>query len=150
MGSKNMRNHWILHVRALKTGLKVVHWNRNVLPSMYWLYMCCVFLNKLLYLSYYIQHGLILVINQLNAQIMFIGPCIIVIVEEWKINLMSLPILFHFLCARHVSDINISIIKRLRLFCWITTLVYCSWIPLQPNHTETPTHIEPRTIRPIL
>ena len=20
-----------------------------------------------------------------------------------------------------------------------------SWIPLQPNHTETPTHIEPRT-----
>jgi len=38
---------------------------------------------------------------------------------------------------------------------------YCSWlqaeavlqpatrIPLQPNHTESPTHIEPRTIRPI-
>jgi len=22
-------------------------------------------------------------------------------------------------------------------------------IPLQPNHTETPTHIEPRTIRPM-
>jgi len=36
---------------------------------------------------------------------------------------MSLGILFHSLCAQHVSDINISIIKSLRLFCWITTLV---------------------------
>ena len=36
---------------------------------------------------------------------------------------MSLAILFHFLCAQHVSDINISIIRSLRLFCWITTLV---------------------------
>ena len=24
-----------------------------------------------------------------------------------------------------------------------------TWIPLQPNHTESPTHIEPRTIRPM-
>ena len=30
---------------------------------------------------------------------------------------------FHFLCAKHVSDINIAIIRSLRLFCWITTLV---------------------------
>ena len=36
---------------------------------------------------------------------------------------MSLCILFHFLCAQHVSDINISIIRTLRLCCWITTLV---------------------------
>ena len=36
---------------------------------------------------------------------------------------MSLAILFHFLCAQHVSDINISIIRSLRIFCWITTLV---------------------------
>ena len=36
---------------------------------------------------------------------------------------MSLAILFHFLCAQHVSDINISIIRILRLFCWISTLV---------------------------
>ena len=87
---------------------------------------------------------------------------------------MSLAILFHFLCAQHVSDINISIIRTLRLFCWITTLVvlflvWCmlefrcgwvgvvsmlqaeaqlvvlqpaTWIPLQPNRTETPTHIK--------
>jgi len=31
------------------------------------------------------------------------------------------------LCSQHVSDINISITRSLRLFCWITTLVYCSW-----------------------
>jgi len=36
---------------------------------------------------------------------------------------MSLAILFHFLYAKHVSDINISIIRSLRLFCCITTLV---------------------------
>ena len=36
---------------------------------------------------------------------------------------MSLAILFHFLCAQHVSDINIAIFRSLRLFCWITTLV---------------------------
>jgi len=36
---------------------------------------------------------------------------------------MSLAILFHFLYAQHVSDINIPIIRSLRLFCWITTLV---------------------------
>ena len=47
----------------------------------------------------------------------------LVLVEEKKTNLMSLAILFHFLCAQHVSDINISIIRILRLFFWITTLV---------------------------
>jgi len=88
---------------------------------------------------------------------------------------MSLAILFHFLCAQNVSDINISIIRSLRLFCWITTLVvlflvrcvlefWCRWVgvvsvlqaeavlqpaSLQPNHIETPTHIEPRTIWPM-
>jgi len=36
---------------------------------------------------------------------------------------MSLAILFHFLCARHVSDINISIVRSLLLCCWITTSV---------------------------
>ena len=36
---------------------------------------------------------------------------------------MPIAILFYFLCAQHVSDINISITRSLRLFCWITTLV---------------------------
>ena len=30
---------------------------------------------------------------------------------------------FYFLCAQHVSDIDISIIRSLRLCCWITTSV---------------------------
>ena len=52
---------------------------------------------------------------------------------------MSLAILLHFLCTRHVSDINISIIRSLRLCCWITTSVvlfsvrcvleiWCCWV----------------------
>jgi len=36
---------------------------------------------------------------------------------------MSLAILFYFLCAQHVSDINISTIRSLRLYWWITTSV---------------------------
>ena len=54
---------------------------------------------------------------------MFIGPCIIAIVDEWNTNLMSLAILFHLLCAQHVSDINMSIFRSLRLCWWITTSV---------------------------
>ena len=63
---------------------------------------------------------------------------------------MSLAILFHFLCAQHVSDINISIIRSLRLFCWDTTLVVlflvrcvleirCGWVPEACNTDTTPT-----------
>ena len=44
---------------------------------------------------------------------MFNGPCIIVIAEELKTNLMSLAILFYFLCTQHVSDINKSIHQEL-------------------------------------
>ena len=36
-------------------------------------------------------------------------------IEERKTNLMSLIILFHLLCAQHVSDINIAIFRSLRL-----------------------------------
>ena len=74
-----------------------------------------------------------------NCNLMFIGPCITVIVEEWKTNLMSLAILFQFLCAQHVSDINISIFRSLWLCRWITTSVvlfsvrcvleiWCGWV----------------------
>ena len=45
------------------------------------------------------------------------------IIDEWKTNLMSLAILFSLLCAQHVSDINISIFRNLRLCWWITTSV---------------------------
>ena len=43
---------------------------------------------------------------------------------NWRIkDQLDVTILFHFLCAQHVSDINMSIIRSLRLFCWIITLV---------------------------
>ena len=57
------------------------------------------------------------------SDLMFIGPCIIVIVEEQKTNLMSLVILFHFLCTQHVSDINISITRSLLLNYHISRFV---------------------------
>jgi len=52
---------------------------------------------------------------------------------------MSFAILFHFLCAQYISDINISIIRSLRLCCWITPSVvlfsvrcvleiWCGWV----------------------
>ena len=75
----------------------------------------------------------------------------------WRI-IDQLAILFHFLCARHVSDITISIITSLRLLYWITTLVVlflvrcvlefrCGWAsacntdttPTQP-HRNSNTH----------
>ena len=44
--------------------------------------------------------------------------------DSWRINdHLDVTCYFHFLCAQHVSDINIAIIRSLRLFCWITTLV---------------------------
>jgi len=56
---------------------------------------------------------------------------------------MPLAILFHFLCAQHVSDINISIIRSLRLFCWITTSCASACdtdtTPTQP-HRNSNTH----------
>ena len=81
---------------------------------------------------------------------------------------MSLAILFHFLCAQHISDINISIIRSLRLFCWITTLIVlflvrcvlefrCGWVGVVSvlqaasacNTDTTPTqpHRNPNTHR---
>jgi hypothetical protein len=50
---------------------------------------------------------------------------------------MSLAILFHFLCAQHVSDINISIIRNLRLCCWITTTCASAF---KTGTTQTQSH----------
>jgi len=87
-----------------------------------------------------------------------------------QLDVTIYEVLFHFFYAQHVSDINTSIIRSLRLFYCITTLVVCScfdvcwsfgvagleWylcsrlhpatrISLQPGHTKTLTHIETRT-----
>jgi len=39
---------------------------------------------------------------------------------------LVINVLFHFFYAQHVSDINTSVIRSLRLFYCITTLVVCS------------------------
>ena len=75
--------------------------------------VCCYIISYLHFTELYI---LSIAVNN-KVFLMFIGPCIIAIVEEQKTNFMSLAILFHFLCAQYVSDINISIIRNLRLFC---------------------------------
>ena len=75
----------------------------------------------------------------------------VIAVEEWKTNLMSLAILFHFLCAQHVSEINISIIRSLRLLphrsscsqfivCWSFVAAgfrWCSFCRLKPANSST-------------
>ena len=83
---------------------------------------------------------------------------------------MSLAILFYFLCAQHVSDINISIIRSLRLCCWITTSVvlfsvrcvlkiWCGWVwvisvlqaeaQLQPQTLKTVQYLTDRDVPPL-
>ena len=51
---------------------------------------------------------------------------------------MSLAILFHFLCAQHVSDINISNIRSLRLIC-SASACNTDTTPNQP-HRNSNTH----------
>ena len=41
-----------------------------------------------------------------NMTLMFIGPCVIVIVDELKTNLMSLVVFISLIFAQHVSNIN--------------------------------------------
>jgi len=53
---------------------------------------------------------------------------------------MSLAILFHFLCAQHISDIDISIIRSLRLFCWISTSVVLFSVAGNTDTTQTQPH----------
>ena len=40
---------------------------------------------------------------------------------------MSLAVLFNVLCAQHVTDINISIIRSLRLICRVISRVVLLW-----------------------
>ena len=76
---------------------------------------------------------------------------------------MSLANLFHFLCAQHVSDINISITRSLRLCCWITTLVvlfsvrcvleiWCGWdiTPTQPHQISNTQRAEEKTTNVVI
>ena len=63
--------------------------------------------------------------------------------------------------AQHVSDVNTSILRSLRLICWVISWVVLLWFdvcwcfslhtdttPPQPNHNVTPTHNEPKQYNP--
>ena len=73
--------------------------------------------------------------------------------------------------AQHVSDVNTSILRNLRLICWVISWVVLLWFdvcwcygvvwlgwcgtrmqadttPPQPNHNVAPTHIEPEQYNP--
>ena len=52
--------------------------------------------------------------------------------------------------ARHVSDVNTSILRSLRIICWVISWVvlHTGTTPPQPYHNETPTHIEPDQFNP--
>jgi len=79
--------------------------------------------------------------------------------------------------AQHVSDVNTAILRTLRLICWVISWIVLLWFdvcwcygvvwlrwcgirmqaealvltdatPPQPNHTVTPTHIEPEQYNP--
>ena len=61
------------------------------------------------------QHIYNYVSLNISNHLMFIGPCIIVIVEELKTNLMSLVVFISLIFAQHISNINMSIFRSLRL-----------------------------------
>jgi len=63
--------------------------------------------------------------------------------NSWRIrdqlDVTSYYVLFHFFYAQHVSDINTSIIRSLRLFLLLgwypcSRLQPATWIPPQPSH----------------
>ena len=63
--------------------------------------------------------------------------------------------------AQNVSDVNTSILRSLRLICWVISWIVLLWYdpyagfslhpnttPPQPNHNLTPTHIVPEQYNP--
>jgi len=64
---------------------------------------------------------------------------IYLLVENKRATWCHLLFLFHFLCALHVSDFNISIIRSLWLFCWICYILQHGYDanPTTPKHRHT-------------
>ena len=57
----------------------------------------------------------------------------------WSFGVVGLAVLFWVRCVLEFRCSWVGVVQ----------LQPATRIPLQPNHTETPTHIEPRTIRPM-
>ena len=111
-----------------------------------------------------------------HNNIMFIGPCIIFISWIKRDQLDVTCFIISLFNAQHVSDVNTSIHRSLRLICWVTSwvvllrfdmcwcyvVVWFGWCgirmhclnlhtdttPPQQNHNVTPTHIEPEQYNP--
>ena len=84
------------------------------------------------YSVHYNKYSLIININFVN--LMYIGPCIIVIVEKWETNLMSQFIKFYF---------TSSILNMFQTLMHPSSGA-CDTDTTPTSHTETPTHIETR------
>ena len=71
--------------------------------------------------------------------------------KSWRIrdqpDVTCYYVLFHFFCAQHVSDINTSIIRNLRLFLLNHHNCYTDTTPTQP-HRNSNTHRN-KNIRPM-
>ena len=74
----------------------------------------------------YLGMSIIIQVQLRNLNLMFLGPCIIVIDEGKKPTRYQLLFLFYFLETQHVSGINMPIFRSMRLCCWTTTLTV-SW-----------------------
>ena len=78
--------------------------NKENLP----LFWACVLCNNI----FLRESNTTLTLHEISYRsLMFIGPCIIVIVEELKTNLMSLVVFISLIFAQHVSKINMSIFR---------------------------------------
>jgi hypothetical protein len=100
-----------------------------------------------------------------EVNLMFIGPCIIAIVDEWKTNLMSLAILFHLYVLNmsrkliYPSSGACDCVDELPHPSFCSQFVVCwrFWcgFSLQIEHHQkpaapkAPTHNELRTRRPM-
>ena len=73
--------------------------------------------------SHHLSRPSVMLCMDTESHWMFIRPCIIVIVEELKTNLMSLVVFISLIFAQHVSNINMFIFRSLRLWWWLTTSV---------------------------
>ena len=75
-----------------------------------------------------------------------------VIVGEWKTNLMSLAILFYFLCAQHVSDIDIhdQELATIMLNYHIASACKTDTTPTQPHRNSNTYRTKNNTINMVI
>ena len=86
-----------------------------------------------------------------NMILMFIGPCIILIVEYRKTNLITPALLFHYLMLNMFRMLIHPSSGACDLFVELFHGLYCSGsmcVGVTVTVTVTPTHIEPEQYNP--